>query len=247
MTHYTNSFYNFQKSGSYISAQQVFPVLFRYVKPRSAIDIGCGVGPWLKALESDFGITDVQGVDGDYAIPDLLIAKSKFVAYDLKSEYKAPRKFDLAISVEVGEHLPDSSADNLVGSLTGAADMVLFSAALPGQTGTYHINEQFPEYWAKKFKAKGFVPIDFIRKEIWNNEQVEWWYRQNILLFVKENVVASLPEELQGKLQQTDPEFLTRIHPGCVNYLHSELSKRSSVSDFIKYKLYPLKKKLGGK
>jgi hypothetical protein len=247
MNHYDNKFYNFQKSGSYVSAQEIFPLLFKYITPKSAIDIGCGVGTWLRVLETDFKVKDILGIDGEYAVPDLLIEKGKFKAYDLKSKYQSQNKYDLAISVEVGEHLPDSSADNLVQSLTSAADIVLFSAALPGQTGTYHINEQFPEYWAEKFKKIGFEPIDFIRKMIWNNEKVEWWYRQNILLFVRSENIPSLPPEMRIFYEKTDPSFLTRIHPGCVSYLHQEIKKRDSFVGLLKHKLYPLKKKMGGK
>ena len=243
MNYYDNKFYALRKSRSYRSDQQIFPLLFDLIKPKSAIDIGCGIGTWLQVLESEYSVKDILGVDGEYAKSGLIIDEKKFISYDLKNYFKSPKKYDLAISVEVGEHLPHSSADNFVASLTDAADIVLFSAALPGQTGTYHINEQFPEYWAEKFIKRGFLPIDLFRKKIWHNDTIEWWYRQNILLFVKESMIPNLPEEIKHKLDKTDPEFLTRIHPGCINYLHDELNKRKTLLGFIRCKLYFLKKK----
>ena len=147
--YYNSSFYDDQQLGSYNAAKEIFPVLFEYIKPASVLDIGCGVGTWLSVLQKDYQISDILGVDGDYVNRDkLYIPPDKFQSHDLKTYFRVPKKFDLAISVEVGEHLPDSSADAFVKSLTDAADVVLFSAALKGQGGTFHINEQYPEYWA---------------------------------------------------------------------------------------------------
>jgi hypothetical protein len=54
---------------------------------------------------------------------------------------------------------------------------------LPGQGGTDHLNEQFPSYWAGLFAEHDFGALDIIRPMIWNNPAVDWWYRQNIVLF----------------------------------------------------------------
>jgi hypothetical protein len=53
----------------------------------------------------------------------------------------ARKRFDLAISLEVAEHLPEGSAGALVSTLIEAAPVVVFSAAIKGQSGTNHINE----------------------------------------------------------------------------------------------------------
>jgi SAM-dependent methyltransferase len=240
-TVYNKDFYEDQQNGSLISAKEIWPVIFQYVRPKSVIDIGCGVGTWLAAL-NDFQITDYNGVDGDYVQPDnLFISKEKFLPHDLTRPFKASRKYDLAMSLEVGEHLPDTSADDLVRTLTSAADFVLFSAALPGQTGTYHINEQWHEYWAKKFIAQGFVAIDCIRKPIWNNTRIPVWYRQNMLLYIKRELLDN-PEYSSLKIlaEKTDPEFLTRIHPELFNYCSQKVAKLSTFEGFARYKLAPL-------
>ena len=87
--------------------------------------------------------------------------------------------------LEVAEHLPEQSAKTLVESLCSLSDFILFSAAIPGQGGLHHLNEQWQEYWVVQFKEKGFAAFDCIRPKIWNNSKIQFWYKQNILLFAK--------------------------------------------------------------
>lgn len=243
-TVYNKDFYEDQQDGSLLSAREVWPVVFKYVRPASVIDIGCGVGTWLKALDEQH-IADYLGVDGEYVrASELLIKPEKFVSHDLTRYFEAPRKFDLAISLEVGEHLPDASADQLVKTLTNAADAVLFSAALPGQTGTYHINEQWPEYWAAKFTAAGYTAIDCIRKEIWQNSRIPVWYRQNMILYVRSTLLEQPAfAALRSLADRTDPEFLTRIHPELFLFYKNKMDTLSTFEGFARFKLAPLKKK----
>ncbi len=241
---YNKAFYEAQMSDSLLSAEEVWPEVLKHIKPRSVIDIGCGVGTWLKALDKSH-ITDYLGVDGDYVKPEaLLIPKDKFIPVDLSRFYQAPRKFDLAISLEVGEHLPDQCADGLVSTLTTAADVVLFSAALPGQGGTNHINEQWPEYWAAKFAAKGYVAVDALRKPLWHNEKIAVWYRQNMILYVREALLQT-PEfaALKQIASHSDPEFLTRIHPELFRYYEGKMRTLGTLEGFARFKLAPLKNK----
>lgn len=46
-----------------------------------------------------------------------------------------------------------------------------------------HINEQHLSYWCKHFLRHGYKSADLIRPKIWDDPKVEWWYRQNIVLF----------------------------------------------------------------
>jgi hypothetical protein len=164
------------------AANIVLPLIFQLEKPSSVLDIGCGLGTWLSASKN-LGVVDYLGVDGEYVNKDLLtIPLINFKAHDLRTPLHLNRKFDLAICLEVAEHLPESSSDVLVSSLVCHADKILFSAAVPGQGGQNHINEQWPEYWEKKFAVHGFYFHDTIRPLIWNNPNVDWWYRQNIFL-----------------------------------------------------------------
>jgi 2-polyprenyl-3-methyl-5-hydroxy-6-metoxy-1,4-benzoquinol methylase len=57
------------------------------------------------------------------------------------------KEFDLVVSLEVAEHLPASAADQFVNTLVKHGKKILFSAAIPGQGGQDHLNEQWPDYW----------------------------------------------------------------------------------------------------
>jgi hypothetical protein len=86
----------------------------------------------------------------------LKIPKECFAEVELDKGISVDRKYDLAISVEVAEHLPPNAADIFIESIVKASDIVLFSAAIPFQGGTNHINEQWPEYWNKLFNKNGY-------------------------------------------------------------------------------------------
>ena len=177
------------------------------------LDLGCGTGSWGRAA-LELGINNVVGVDGFYVDQNTLaIPRNCFIAHDLDDEgiLKLNKKFDLVISLEVAEHLKPSSADNFVQNLVTYGDVILFSAAIQGQGGTNHINEQHPDYWIKKFKAKNYKCYDVIRPIIWNDRRIEWWYRQNAFIFINENSsLASLKYTLSS--MQSFNEAL-RIHP----------------------------------
>ncbi|MNG06715.1 hypothetical protein D3C84_899730 [compost metagenome] len=124
------------------------------------------------------------------------IPENNFLQHDLTKSLQLNKKFDLAISLEVAEHLPESAANIIVETLTNHSDCILFSAAVPGQGGQYHINEQWPEYWHQKFKSKDYLAYDVLRNEFWNNEKIFWWYKQNIILYAKKGVFKD--SELQS-------------------------------------------------
>ena len=184
---YSHDFYGEQAPGSARSAEVVLPLVFELLRPTSLIDVGCGVGTWARTA-MDLGVGRVVGVDGSYAAAaGLRIPADSFVAADLATA--APtfaERFDLAISLEVAEHLPPARSDAFVGELCGLADVVLFSAAIPGQLGTDHINLQLQSAWANRFRTQGYLAVDLVRPRIWHDDQVEAFYRQNMMVFVSE-------------------------------------------------------------
>jgi len=239
--HYTSNFFEGHGSGAFTSAGIVLPIVNGFFHPDSVIDIGCGVGNWLKVWNKEIGVEDYFGVEGPYITKDLLqIPAEKVLLTDLKQNLKIDRRFDLAMSLEVAEHLPESSSDHFVDMLTKLSDIILFSASIPGQDGTYHINEQTPEYWALKFSKKGYVVLDCIRDSIWNNNKVEWWYQQNIFVFIKSELLANYPELIKFKKSMPGDELL-RIHPWIYFYNVQQYTKTKTLLGFIKWKLYPVK------
>jgi len=206
---YNLSFYQQHLAGSLTSARIMLPLLYRYAQPRSVVDVGCGLGPWLKAA-MELGATDVLGIDGDYVDRGaLLIAEENFRPADLRERIRTDRRFDLAISMEVAEHLPYERSETFIGDLVALSDVVLFSAALPYQGGTDHINEQWLEFWAILFRRHGYLPYDFLRGQCWSNPDVEFWYSQNVIVFcAAEYGARTFPAEFM-----TSGYPLSRPHP----------------------------------
>jgi SAM-dependent methyltransferase len=183
--HYDARFYATYGDRSRQSAAVVVPVVKNLIQPESVLDVGCGTGSWLAEWVSQ-GVTDVLGLDGEYVdTASRQIEPSRFRTMDLRKGFSVGRTFDLVQSLEVAEHLDESCADTFIDSLTRHASTVLFSAAIPGQRGFHHVNEQWPSYWITKFANAGFMPSDIIRSQIWIDQRVDIWYRQNTLLFSK--------------------------------------------------------------
>ncbi len=175
------------------SAGIVVPIVASFVQPRTVIDVGCGSGAWLRAFR-EHGADRILGLDGDHIDPAwLVIPKECFRSVDFSRPFHLDEKFDLAVCLEVAEHLPKAAASGLIQSLVGLAPIVLFSAAIPFQDGTYHVNEQWPQYWERLFWQHRYKRLDLIRKHIWKNPDVEFWYRQNMFLFVQEDLIRTRP------------------------------------------------------
>jgi SAM-dependent methyltransferase len=181
--YYNPKFYR-ELASAQESAREILPLVLDIVKPASMIDIGCGTGNWL-AIAHQLGVPEILGVDGSWVTGQLAIPREKFLEHDLSTPLKLERRFDLALSLEVAEHLTDTSARGFVQSLCGAADIVIFSAAIPGQGGRRHVNEQWPAYWAELFAEFRYQCYDFLRPKIWNNPRVTWHYAQNSIIFVR--------------------------------------------------------------
>ena len=210
-TPYARRFYELQQEGSFRSAMRMLPHVLELLSPRSVVDVGCGIGTWLAAAR-DLGVPEIYGVDGDYIDRALLrIPPDRFHSVDLTRPFQLDRTFDLALSLEVGEHLPEPSANTYVESLTRLAPVVLFSAAIPRQTGENHINEQWQTWWVERFSRFGFVALDCIRHRVWQDSAVEWWYAQNTLLMVREDYLKSSPR--LHKEWATSPTVYSVVHP----------------------------------
>lgn len=193
---YWKKFYNENLSSSDSSAEELVKFIFNLFVPNNTIDIGCSTGLFLnKFLER--GVEDVVGIDGPWVPLNLLaIPRGKFKIHNLTKPIIIERKFDLALCLEVAEHLPKDSAETLINTLTGFSDKILFSAAIPGQGGTHHLNEQWPTYWITKFSKRGYVFID-LRPYIWSNPKILPWYKQNLFLFIRPNYLNEYLEKLK--------------------------------------------------
>jgi len=143
------------------------------------LDVGCGPGIYVKALR-EAGV-HADGVDLDPRCP--------YDVMDVFSDEFADKyagKYDLAMCIEVAEHLPESRANELVKTLTSVAPTVLFSAAVPGQGGHGHINCQPKSYWVEKFALLNYVvDADATEKLVtfMASGYHMGWFRNNAVVF----------------------------------------------------------------
>jgi SAM-dependent methyltransferase len=186
---YSKVFYAWQRIGSHNSARRILPIVFDAVQPKSVVDVGCGVGTWLDVARS-LGASTI-GYEGAWVkeLPPTY-AGIDIEAADLERPLRPGSTFDLAISMEVAEHLSPARADSFVGDLVALAPHVLFSAAVPGQGGNNHINEQWQSYWADRFAAHGYGPRDIVRPKVLHDGGVAYWYRQNAVLYSRDYPLA---------------------------------------------------------
>lgn len=211
---YTQTFYDKQAGGSLRSAQIFLEHLFKFYRPKSAIDIGCGRGGWLKVCGDLAGAETLVGYDGPWnSQSNMMDQKIKFNGIDLNSKFQAEQKFDIAISLEVAEHLRPESSENFVNSMCHLSDVILFGAAFIGQGGTNHINCRYPSYWANLIVRNDYVVFDIFRPEFWGDDRVRPWYRQNTFLYVKRNHLLAKTLTDHGYREITHLPFLDCVHP----------------------------------
>lgn len=169
------------------SAQEIVPYILKlFPNTKSVVDVGCGIGTWASTFKRN-GVQTVLGVDGPWVSKtQLLLAQNEFEEYDFESPqaYAVSKKFDLAVCLEVAEHLNEIYADKLINILVSLSDVVIFSAAIPNQGGVHHINEQYPSYWKAKFEDRNYVALDLLRGKYAENNRVATYYSQNTLIYI---------------------------------------------------------------
>lgn len=204
---YTDQFYRSRTDLALQSARQIVPLIVDEEQPRSVIDVGCANGIWLSVF-LEHGVSQIFGIDGPWINEESLrIPKEFFLSHDLTAGLPVLNKnFDIAVSIEVAEHLPEELAEPFVRYLTSLANCVVFSAAIPGQGGTGHINEQWQSYWAQIFSGFGFYADDSLRRKIWKNDLVNVIHAQNIVTYRKQT-------HSEDAHSITAPPLMDVVHP----------------------------------
>lgn len=199
---YDQKFYKIIKDGCLKSAEAVVPRLRSLIPPNDCddcpppliVDAGCGEGWWLSVFAA-YG-DRVRGFDGDYVdLSRLAIPSESFTPTDLSRVSTEFPPADLLITLEVAEHLPEARADSFVADLCRLQNGIVFSAAIPRQGGAGHVNERWPDYWVERFEANGFVCSGALRWEFWDDDRVENWYRQNLMVCAREGSAFHLHNE----------------------------------------------------
>lgn len=229
--HYSDDFYKGQIAGSLRSALKYVDFLATIYRPESVADLGCGRGTWLKAFK-DRGAGRVVGYDGPWNEQSNMVDPAiEFHAVDLNKPIDAGNmgRFDLAMSLEVAEHLEAVSASGFVDSLTRLSDAVLFSAAFTQQGGTNHINERPHTYWARIFALYDYVPYDLFRPLFWGDEEIEFWYQQNVFLYVRQNSPVAGLLSSTGHQPMKNIRFMDCVHPALYRSSLQQASTRALI------------------
>ena len=203
---YPTDFYAQRRTHTLVAARRILAALPAGLNRNRIADVGCGTGTFLAAaLETGSG--HAFGVEGNRVTPDMLDEKAiDFRNADLEQDLSGPR-VDLVLSLEVAEHLAPGRAEGFVHNLVAMAPAVLFGAAITGQGGVGHLNEQWQSYWAGLFASHGYQAYDVVRPVIWTDEAVPAWYRQNTVLYLDAATASALA------LTPTEPALLDRVHP----------------------------------
>ena len=238
------------------AAEEIVPILMEWFHPKSVVDVGCGLGTWLYVFKTH-GVTEVLGIEGNHLKTDLLaISKAEILLTDLEQEFIIDKKFDLAISLEVAEHLSSDSASQFIDSLTKLSNIIVFSAAIPNQGGQNHINEQWISYWQSIFTKHDFTLSDEIRAVFWNNDKIEWWYKQNMILAIKNGTLLPF-KEMKPPLNLVHPDLFTikistinslleinSVNKHSINIHQMEIEKLENENRLLKNKLDTIESEL---
>lgn len=230
---YNSEFYLNEGESSSRSAETIVGLVYSLVHPHTVVDVGCGIGAFLSEFKS-LGVKEFLGIDGDWVDLDSLIIDSKnFMKWDVCQELNIERKFELVVSLETAEHLPETCAETFIDNLVKLGDVILFSAAIPFQGGAHHVNLQWPGYWSRLFKKRGYVFVDMIRMALWNDKNVDYHYAQNSIIYVKETEMRRYPLLLEAYNKEIEEPF-SLVHPN--RYLR-EIASLEKYRKFVPAKL----------
>ncbi len=222
-------FYSWQIGVSYRSAVPYCEHLFRIYQPASVADFGCGRGAWLKAMHEQ-GAERLFGVDGPWNSQEAMIDQSiEFCGADLNEPGPAfaGQTFDLAMTLEVVEHLEPKSSERVADALASLAPVLMFGAAFSHQTGQNHINERYHSFWAGLLRDRGFEVYDYFRPTFWGDDRVAYYYQQNTFLYVRKGHALGAKLREAGYRPIENLAFLDCVHPDMLErYVGLTIRKR---------------------
>jgi hypothetical protein len=212
---YGSAFYEKIRKGSQDSAAVIVPMILdvlpeqaRFGQRRSVLDVGAGEA-WFAAEFEKYGCM-VHAIDAGQVKESAV----EVLYWDLMQSFgNLYSQVDLVVCLEVAEHLPESRAASFIADLCEAGRAVLFSAAIPGQGGDGHINMQWPRYWQRLFYDAGYLYSMGPRWQIWDDQRVKPWYRNNLGL--------AIPKEELGSFKY--PEWFTDSGYDCHAVIHPDM------------------------
>ncbi|MFH1202704.1 MAG: methyltransferase domain-containing protein [Candidatus Omnitrophota bacterium] len=184
---YDDQFFNHNLKTNIPIAKDLVDILYNYFHPESVVDVGCGTAEYLAEFNR-LGIK-IKGYEGSPAALKKAMVSGNFIQLaDLREKIKSDERYDLALCLEVAEHIESRYSKILVDNLASLSDTIIFSAAIPGQGGHFHINEQPHEFWIGLWQERNYIlRKDIIEalKEQMRERGILWWYTANLMVFLK--------------------------------------------------------------
>lgn len=190
-------------------ARNLSALLLEMYSPKSVVDLGCNDGLYLEGFWK--AGCEIIGIDKYYRGNHPHIE-----TWDLTAPLGL-RKRDLAICLEVLEHIPAEDSASVLMNLCKASDTIIFSAAVPGQGGDGHINCQPKQHWIDRFADRGFYVNQKETTYILQNMRVKpntmGWLMNNLMVLQKAGTESKFKEKLRLHVvslphTQTTKEYL---------------------------------------
>jgi len=130
-------------------------VLYEHFRPKRLVDLGCGCGVYSYFFKQK-GV-EVLSIDGvlppaQYSYPLRIECRDLTVPFD-----NLWGNFDLALCLDVAEHIPESLCDIFLSNLSKFSPTLLMACAPPNQGGHHHVNEKPKRYWINRLAEYGFA------------------------------------------------------------------------------------------
>lgn len=130
--------------------------IVRSLNPRRVLDAGCAKGFLVEALW-ERGV-EAWGIDiSEYAIGEVRMDMRPYCRQASLTE-PIEGRFDLAVCIEVLEHIPAAESRLVIENLTNAADTILFSSTSTDFNEPTHVNVRPTIVWLREFAEAGFAP-----------------------------------------------------------------------------------------
>jgi hypothetical protein len=146
----------------------------------SIIDMGCGLGNYLKDLQK-FGFINLYGFEAD-------IPKNKVFDNIIQQDLTIPLDFNpkgVVISLEVGEHIPADYMNIYLNNICNNCNNYLITSwAIRGQAGFGHVNCLDNHEIIPHIEKRGFELLEKETKEVRNiNLDEAPWFKNTLLIF----------------------------------------------------------------
>ena len=205
MSSYSSSFYSSVTTRAHAASEIVTSIVLKNFSPESIIDIGAGDGIWLSTMAKKGRARRLTAVDlpgSRFGLLKNLEFPVELLTMNFEDHMLQNHKaYDLAICVEVIEHISTDRALLLLDWISQNCRTIIFSGATTGQGGTHHINEQSQSYWLSAMMSRGLVPCDNLRPALLNSRIVPSYYQNNVFFYV--NTKFLIENEISELLRKT--------------------------------------------